>query len=71
MNHLATPAAVRSPTSGRERIPPSWPMPLALLALSFIPLTAGTLRVIQLLGGPAVIPADARFTGSRSRSSST
>jgi len=44
----------------RER---GWPVPAALVALSAIPLTAGTLRLIQLAGGPAVIPADDRFTG--------
>jgi uncharacterized membrane protein len=44
--------------STRER---SWPVPAALVALSAIPLTAGTLRLIQLAGGPAVIPADHRF----------
>jgi uncharacterized membrane protein len=44
--------------STRER---SWPVPVALVALSAIPLTAGTLRLIQLAGGPAVIPADHRF----------
>ena len=44
--------------STRER---SWPVPVALAALSAIPLTAGTLRLIQLAGGPAVIPADHRF----------
>jgi uncharacterized membrane protein len=38
-----------------------WPVPAALLGLSAIPLTAGTLRLIQLAGGPAVIPADHRF----------
>ena len=38
-------------------------MPVALVALSAIPLTAGTLRLIQLAGGPAVIPADHRFAG--------
>ena len=31
--------------STRER---SWPVPVALVALSAIPLTAGTLRLIQL-----------------------
>jgi uncharacterized membrane protein len=46
--------------SARQR---SWPVPLALAALSTIPLTAGTLRLIQLAGGPAVIPADHRFAG--------
>jgi uncharacterized membrane protein len=39
----------------------SWPLPVALLILSAIPLTAGALRLIQLAGGPAVIPADHRF----------
>jgi len=46
--------------SNRER---SWAVPVALVALSAIPLTAGTLRLIQLAGGPAVIPADHRFAG--------
>jgi uncharacterized membrane protein YozB (DUF420 family) len=46
--------------STRER---SWPVPVALVALSAIPLTAGTLRLVQLAGGPAVLPADHRFAG--------
>jgi hypothetical protein len=44
----------------RER---SRPVPVALVALSAIPLTAGTLRLIQLTGGPPVIPADHRSAG--------
>jgi uncharacterized membrane protein len=40
-----------------------WSVPAALVALSAIPLTAGSLRLVQLAGGPAVMPADARFTG--------
>lgn len=44
--------------TSRER---SWPVPAALVALSAIPLTAGTLRLIRLGGGPAVLPADTRF----------
>jgi uncharacterized membrane protein YozB (DUF420 family) len=51
----------RSPKpAGSQR---SWPVPAALVALSAIPLTAGALRLIQLAGGPAVIPADHRFVG--------
>ena len=46
--------------SARER---SWPVPVALVALVAIPLTAGTLRLIQLAGGPAILPADHRFAG--------
>jgi hypothetical protein len=38
-------------------------MPVALVALSAVPLAAGTLRLIQVAGGPAVLPADHRFAG--------
>ncbi|WP_395691338.1 DUF2306 domain-containing protein [Nocardioides sp.] len=38
-------------------------VPVPLLALSVVPLTAGTLRLVQLAGGPQVMPADDRFTG--------
>jgi hypothetical protein len=41
----------------------SWPVPVALIALSAIPLVAGSLRLVQLAGGTAVIPADDRFSG--------
>jgi hypothetical protein len=49
--------------SGRRGRPRSWPVPAALVALSAVPLTAGALRLVQLAGGPAVMPADHRFTG--------
>lgn len=42
---------------------PSWPVPAALVALSAIPVAAGTLRLVQLAGGPEVLPADSRFAG--------
>jgi uncharacterized membrane protein len=38
-------------------------VPTALLLLSFVPVLAGVFRVIQLLGGPELIPADQRFAG--------
>ncbi|MDO8390201.1 MAG: DUF2306 domain-containing protein [Actinomycetota bacterium] len=38
-------------------------MPVALLMLSAIPLLAGAFRVVQLMGGPELIPADDRFAG--------
>ncbi|MBA2955664.1 DUF2306 domain-containing protein [Nocardioides sp. MAH-18] len=64
MKQLPTRAPIPRRTDARQdRSRASWPVPLALLALSFIPLTAGTLRLVQLAGGPAVIPADDRFTG--------
>jgi hypothetical protein len=40
-----------------------WPVPAGLVALSAIPLTAASLRLIQLSGGPEIMPADDRFTG--------
>ncbi len=46
--------------STRER---SWPVPVALAALSAIPVTVGVLRLVQLSGGPSALPADPRFTG--------
>ncbi|MDF2092222.1 DUF2306 domain-containing protein [Knoellia sp. 3-2P3] len=41
-----------------------WRVPAALVALSVIPVLAGTARLVELAGGPAVIPADARFAAS-------
>jgi len=44
----------QSPRSG-------WPVPVALVALSAIPLVMGSLRLVQLAGGPELIAADERF----------
>ena len=53
------PMSTRSPKpAGSQR---SWPVPAALVALVTIPLTAGALRLVQLAGGPATMPADPRF----------
>ena len=41
-----------------------WRGPAALLALSAIPLMAGTARLVELAGGPQLIPSDPRFTAS-------
>ncbi len=38
-----------------------WFIPAGLIALSFIPVVAGTLRVVQLSGGAEITPANARF----------
>lgn len=40
-----------------------WPVAAALVVLSLIPLSAGALRLIQLAGGAALMPADDRFAG--------
>ena len=61
----------RRPMSTRARShagPRVRPRPLAgpgraRRAVSAVPLTAGALRLVQLAGGPAVMPADDRFTG--------
>ncbi len=50
----------RKPRQSTRR---SWPAPAALLLLSVVPLLAGAFRVVQLLGGPELIPADDRFAG--------
>lgn len=57
----ASPARPAGPGPSSPR---NWPVPVALLVLSAIPLTAGTLRLVQLAGGPEVIPADERFASS-------
>ncbi len=44
-------------TSGRA----AWRVPLALVALGAVPVVAGSLRLVELTGGPAAIPSDARF----------
>jgi hypothetical protein len=51
------------PQAGRPSSQRSWPVPAALVALSAIPLMAGTLRLVQLAGGPQLMPADERFAG--------
>ena len=51
------------PRLANKRVTRGWPIPTALIALSLIPLLAGGLRLLQLAGGPAVIPADRRFEG--------
>jgi uncharacterized membrane protein len=37
---------------------------VALIALGTVPVLAGTARLVELAGGPAMIPTDARFTAS-------
>jgi uncharacterized membrane protein len=50
--------AIANRPAGRNA---GWPVPVALIALSAIPLAAGAFRLIQLTGGPEAIPADDRF----------
>lgn len=54
------PASTRQPSGSRG----GWLVPTGLVALSAIPLAAGALRLVQLAGGPQLMPADDRFTAS-------
>ncbi len=51
--------------AGRPGLAPrssrTWPLLVSLALLSFIPVAAGVLRLIQVAGGPAIIPADHRY----------
>ena len=40
-----------------------WAIPVALFALCFVPVVSGSLRLVQLAGGPEIMPADDRFLG--------
>ena len=48
----------------RTRDRAGWPVPTALIALLIIPMAAGTLRVLEVAGGPQVLPDNPRITDS-------
>ena len=51
-------------TGGGGRARGGWRAPAALVALSLIPMLAGAARLVELAGGPELIPSDSRFTPS-------
>jgi uncharacterized membrane protein len=51
-------------TTGRGRRRATWWIPASLVALSAIPVLGGTGRLVELLGGPEVLPTDSRFAAS-------
>ena len=53
----------QAPATGRVARA-GWWVPPALLALAFIPIAGGTGRLIEVLGGPEVLPSDPRFASS-------
>jgi uncharacterized membrane protein len=58
------PGAGSAPVPGRGRgWAGCWVVP-GLLLLAFIPVLGGTGRLIELLGGPEVLPTDSRFAAS-------
>lgn len=50
--------------AGQPRAGKAWPVTVLLIALAAIPVTSGLLRLVQLGGGPQVMPPDSRFTAA-------
>ena len=42
----------------------TWRVPIALVALGTVPVIAGSLRLVELSGGAAAMPSDARYDAS-------
>lgn len=51
-------------TAPRTRDGSSWRVPAALVALTIIPLIAGSLRLLELAGGPQLLPGNPRIDAS-------
>lgn len=62
----SAPGVRPAPSRRRERSRgrSGWWVPASLLALGAIPVMGGTVRLIEVFGGPAGIAVDARFTAS-------
>jgi uncharacterized membrane protein len=58
------PSGVEPKRSPAARNGSSWAVPVALLALVVIPLVAGTLRVVEVAGGPQLLPENPRIAAS-------
>lgn len=56
-----TAAGGAHPAARTGRVRNGWSVAAGLVVLSAIPLTAGVLRLVQLAGGPEILPADERF----------
>jgi len=57
------PGTGTSPAPGRGRRAGQW-VPASLVALAVIPVVAGTTRLVEILGGPELLPTDPRFAAS-------
>lgn len=42
----------------------SWGLPVALVGLSLVPVAAGVLRLVEIVGGPQLLPANPRVDAS-------
>jgi uncharacterized membrane protein len=58
------PSGVAPKRSPAPRNVSTWAVPVALVALVVIPLVAGTLRVVEVAGGPQLLPANSRIAAS-------
>jgi hypothetical protein len=63
VNTPATTTTRRETQRTRRPSGAGWPVAAALVVLSVIPLSAGALRLLQLAGGPSLMPADDRYAG--------
>lgn len=63
---LTTASHARPPRSGRpdHRDNSVWLVPAALVLLTAIPLVAGTLRLVEVAGGPHLLPSNPRIADS-------
>ncbi len=62
--HDSLPGTGPAPVPGSGRSRTGWWVAPALLALAFIPVLGGVGRLVEVLGGPEVLPTDARFATS-------
>lgn len=60
---MITTHRARSYVAGMTRRP-TWRLPLALLLLGAIPVVSGTLRMVEVFGGPATMPERTSFDES-------
>ena len=59
---LAHPTGTKRRPGVRDRS--GWPVPLALVILSLIPVVSGSLRLIEVAGGPQLMPTNLRIEAS-------
>ena len=60
---MTSQAATRSARPARSGRSTAW-VPFALIALVLLPAFFGSLRLVELAGGPQLMPAEPRFTSS-------
>lgn len=66
--HPAVSGSVRWPRPARRRRPgpggSTWRVPAALVVLSAVPVVAGSLRLLEVAGGPLLLPTNPRIDTS-------